>query len=151
MKLKTPHCEYLYVKVSKSRKQITYDVFWKNQKHHNLLSRFTDLQYEAKKVRAVRLHYIYTSSPRYTIRAADLDRASFYEQSATIVNGLSRASTCCSTRPAASKPQRGGGGGCAAAATAQSWSKCQKSAKSWILRFVKLTGHNYACNRLTNF
>ena len=64
-----------------------------------------------KKVRAVRLHYIYTSSPRYTSRAADLDRASFYEQSATIVNGLSRASTCCSTRPAASKPRRGGGGG----------------------------------------
>ena len=64
-----------------------------------------------KKVRAVRLHYIYTSSPRYTSRAADLDRASFYEQSATIVNGLSRASTCCSTRPVASKPRRGDGGG----------------------------------------
>ena len=64
-----------------------------------------------KKVRAVRLYFIYTSSPRYKSRAADLDRASFYEQSATIVNGLSRASTCCSTRPAASKPRRGGGGG----------------------------------------
>ena len=32
MKLKTPHCEYLYVKVSKSRKQITYDVFDSSKK-----------------------------------------------------------------------------------------------------------------------
>ena len=32
-----------------------------------------------------------------------------------------------------------------------SWAKVQKPAKNVIQNFVKLTGHTYACNSLTNF
>jgi len=32
-----------------------------------------------------------------------------------------------------------------------SWAKKQNPAKNGIQKFVKLTGHTYACNSLTNF